>query len=258
MDDSELSSMLQSQLLAGQAAAAPPKKKKRRGGLAGIWDRNKKVIAPLVNIAAGAVGGPMLSSLTGGLMQGLDKKSLKAGLLGAATGAATGATAGKIARSGFNAAKAAGGLRNIGGAARNAATAMRGETGRMLGIGRGAGNAAAGGGATVGAGTGAGAGATAGSEFGGVAAGIGGGGSPVGGLLTGQATGTGIVGRPLAFFRNNPLIASQLISGATTAYSGARQEQMYREERQRQLQENQMRAQLLMPLFRQYLTGGQG
>lgn len=231
--------------------------KRKRGGVAGTWDRNKKVIAPLVNIAAGAVGGPMLSALTGGLMKGLDREGksgigfdAKKGLVGAATGYATGATAGKIARSGFNAAKAAGGFSNLGAAAKNAATAMRGETGRILGIGGGAGGAPAGGGGAVGAG---GAGGTGTTSAVGTAAGATGGSSPMGSLVAGR----GIIGRPLAFLERNPILAAQLISGAMSGYGTGQQQELDRQERERQLREEQTRAQLLMPLFRQYLTGGQ-
>lgn len=76
----------------------PPKKKRKRGGLAGIWDRNKGVIKPLVSGVAGAVGGPIGGALAGGLMGGLDRPGksgvgfdLGRGVRGAASGALAGA-----------------------------------------------------------------------------------------------------------------------------------------------------------------------
>jgi hypothetical protein len=46
---------------------------RKRGGLAGIWDRNKKVIKPIAEIGASLLGGPMASAGIGALMEGLDR-----------------------------------------------------------------------------------------------------------------------------------------------------------------------------------------
>lgn len=72
---------------------------RKRGGLAGIWDRNKKIIQPLATLAAGALtGGAALPALLGAGMSGLDRPGRRgigfdvgAGARGALAGAGTGA-----------------------------------------------------------------------------------------------------------------------------------------------------------------------
>jgi hypothetical protein len=66
---------------------------RKRGGLAGLWDRNKKVIKPVATLAAGALTGGAGGALVGGLMNGLDREGKGGigfdagkGALGAATG----------------------------------------------------------------------------------------------------------------------------------------------------------------------------
>lgn len=66
---------------------------RKRGGLAGVWDRNKKVIKPIAEIGASLLGGPMASAGVGALMEGLDRPGksgigfdVGAGLRGGATG----------------------------------------------------------------------------------------------------------------------------------------------------------------------------
>lgn len=66
---------------------------RKRGGLAGIWDRNKKIIKPIATLAAGALTGGAGGALVGGLMNGLDREGkggigfdLKKGAMGAAQG----------------------------------------------------------------------------------------------------------------------------------------------------------------------------
>jgi hypothetical protein len=72
---------------------------RKRGGLAGIWDRNKKVIKPVATLAAGALTGGAGGALVGGLMNGLDREG-KGGIgfdVGkGAVGAATGYGMGKL------------------------------------------------------------------------------------------------------------------------------------------------------------------
>lgn len=46
---------------------------RKRGGLAGIWDRNKQIIKPLVSTAAGFLGSPALGAAVGAAMGGLDR-----------------------------------------------------------------------------------------------------------------------------------------------------------------------------------------
>lgn len=71
--------------------------KRKRGGVAGVYDRNKKVITPIAELAAGALGGPWAGAAVGGLMKGFDREGkggigfdvgqgLKGGLEGAAVG----------------------------------------------------------------------------------------------------------------------------------------------------------------------------
>lgn len=55
-------------------ANQPEPRRRRRGGLAGVWDRNKGIIAPVASGLAGALGGPGAGALVGGLMRGLDRE----------------------------------------------------------------------------------------------------------------------------------------------------------------------------------------
>ena len=47
---------------------------RKRGGLAGIWDRNKQIIKPVVSGIAGLVGTPALGAAVGAAMGGLDRE----------------------------------------------------------------------------------------------------------------------------------------------------------------------------------------
>lgn len=47
--------------------------KRKRGGIAGAWDRNKKVVSPVLQAALGLVN-PALSAAAGGLIGGLDRE----------------------------------------------------------------------------------------------------------------------------------------------------------------------------------------
>jgi hypothetical protein len=99
---------MQDMLIPGMAPPAPapeaPKKKRKRGGLAGIWDRNKKIIKPVATLAAGALtGGAAVPALLGAAMGGLDREG-KGGIgfdVGkGAMGAATGYGMGKLGAAG--------------------------------------------------------------------------------------------------------------------------------------------------------------
>lgn len=46
---------------------------RKRGGLAGIWDRNKKIIKPVATGLAGLLGTPALGAAVGAAMGGLDR-----------------------------------------------------------------------------------------------------------------------------------------------------------------------------------------
>lgn len=66
---------------------------RKRGGLAGVWDRNKKIIKPLATLTAGALTGGLGGAVVGGLMNGLDREGkggigfdVKKGAVGAAQG----------------------------------------------------------------------------------------------------------------------------------------------------------------------------
>lgn len=72
---------------------------RKRGGLAGIWDRNKKIIKPLATLTAGALTGGLGGAVVGGLMNGLDREG-KGGIGldvgGAVKGGVTGYGMGKL------------------------------------------------------------------------------------------------------------------------------------------------------------------
>lgn len=77
---------------------------KKRGGIAGTWDRNKKIITPALEIGAGLLGGPALAAATGAALKGFDRKGqggigfdVKDGLHGAVQGGLLGYGAGKVA-----------------------------------------------------------------------------------------------------------------------------------------------------------------
>ena len=98
----DMQTMLQALMRNAQTApAAPVKKKRKRGGLAGIWDRNKKVIKPLVSGIAGAIGTPALGAAVGAAMGGLDregKRGIGFDLGGAAKGGLSGYAAGSAGK----------------------------------------------------------------------------------------------------------------------------------------------------------------
>lgn len=95
-------------LAQGQPSPAP-KKKRKRGGLAGLWDRNKKVIKPVAMLASGLVN-PALAAGVGAAFGGLDREG-KGGigidLGGALGGAATGYALGGLGAAGKGAVKGA-------------------------------------------------------------------------------------------------------------------------------------------------------
>lgn len=115
-----------------------PKEKRKRGGLAGVYDRNKKVILPALQIGAGLLGGPAAAAAVGAVTKGFDKggrglgfnlgEAARGGLEGAAIGGATQLGAGAI-RSGVGA------LRSGAGAVDALRAAGRGAMGTETGRG---------------------------------------------------------------------------------------------------------------------------
>ena len=108
--------------LAQLMASQDTPKKRKRGGLAGIWDRNKKIIKPVVSGALGLVPGigMGLAAGAGALMSGLDREGkggigfdARQGVSGALQGAAAGGAArfgkGLLGRGAQGAAPLAGG-----------------------------------------------------------------------------------------------------------------------------------------------------
>lgn len=72
---------------------------KKRGGLAGIWDRNKKIIKPVATGLAGLIGTPALGAAVGAAMGGLDrpgKSGIGLDVGGALKGGVSGYAAGKL------------------------------------------------------------------------------------------------------------------------------------------------------------------
>lgn len=66
---------------------------RKRGGVAGIWDRNKKIIKPAATFLAGTFGTPALGAAVGAAMSGLDREGksgigfdLKKGAIGGVQG----------------------------------------------------------------------------------------------------------------------------------------------------------------------------
>lgn len=90
--------------LAELAASQQAPKTRKRGGLAGIWDRNKNVLRPVVSGALGLVN-PALGAAAGAAMRGLDRpgkggigldvgQAVRGGLEGYGAGAAASALKG--------------------------------------------------------------------------------------------------------------------------------------------------------------------
>ena len=75
---------------------------KKRGGIAGFYDRNKKVIKPVAAGLAGMLGTPALGAAVGAAFGGLDregKSGIGVDMFGAAKGAASGYAAGSAGQS---------------------------------------------------------------------------------------------------------------------------------------------------------------
>jgi hypothetical protein len=136
---------------------------KKRGGLAGIWDRNKKIIKPIAAGLAGLVGTPALGAAVGAAMGGLDRPgksgigldvgdALKGGVSGYAAGTVGNALPGiaTAGKAGYASGGLMGGAKAAGAAALPAVVKASGAAG-LPGLG------------TIGGGTGGGDGSGGGS-----------------------------------------------------------------------------------------------
>lgn len=92
---------------AQQAAAGLEQEKKTRSGLAGVYDRNKKLVSGAATAAGFLLGGPAGAALARGAVQGLDRPGqggigfdVRRGLKGAAEGYGAGKVAG-LAKAGL-------------------------------------------------------------------------------------------------------------------------------------------------------------
>ena len=75
---------------------------RKRGGIAGFYDRNKKVIKPVATTLAGLFGTPALGAAVGAAFGGLDrpgKSGIGLDVMGAAKGGLSGYAAGKLGNS---------------------------------------------------------------------------------------------------------------------------------------------------------------
>ena len=75
---------------------------RKRGGIAGFYDRNKKVIIPAATTLAGLFGTPALGAAVGAAFGGLDrpgKSGIGLDVMGAAKGGLSGYAAGKLGNS---------------------------------------------------------------------------------------------------------------------------------------------------------------
>jgi hypothetical protein len=92
--------------LAQLMASQDTPKKRKRGGLAGIYDRNKKIIKPVVSGALGLIN-PALGAAAGAAMGGLDREgkrgvgldlggAVRGGIAGYGAGAAASALKGGV------------------------------------------------------------------------------------------------------------------------------------------------------------------
>jgi hypothetical protein len=124
-----------------RVAQGLPPEKKTRGGLAGTYDRNKKVIMPALTIGAGLLTGGLAAPAVVGALKGFDRegkggigfdvgKGVRGGLEGAAIGGATQLASGAV-RGGLSAMK--GGTSMLGGAKSGALGTSTGQ--RLLQIG---------------------------------------------------------------------------------------------------------------------------
>ena len=183
---------------AQQAAAGLEQEKKKRGGVAGAYDRNKKLVQAAIPMLAGmfvpGAQAGLVGALAGGAARGLDREGkggigfdVKQGLKGAVSGFGLGKVGASLG-AGAQAARAASGG-TFGSMVRDFGAAARGEAGRQFGLGSAG---AAGGGSGAGAGAGAaGAGAGGGNPYDALMGGTGSGagaGSLVGGTSGGGST----------------------------------------------------------------------
>ena len=116
---------------------------KKRGGVAGVFDRNKKIITPIAEIGAGLLGGPALAAAVGAGIKGLDREgkggigldagqALRGGVEGGLLGYGAGKVANAIGSQGvLGAAKS--GVTKLGGLAKTAGSTLLGGAKELVG-----------------------------------------------------------------------------------------------------------------------------
>lgn len=206
-------------------------KKKKRGGLAGLWDRNKNIIAPIVSGGLGLIN-PALGIAAGAAMRGIDRPGkggigfdVKEGVRGGIEGAATGGLARGLSSVVQGARMGAAGAQALG---------MSGTKGALRGAGLAARDTVMGAGGTMSPDT---AGTTAGKAG-----------------MTAQAPARGL-NRALQFVEKNPTAVGmglQALSGVMSAQEERRIEEARLEEERRRSRNLGM---LAAPIFRETFGG---
>lgn len=116
---------------------------KKRGGVAGVFDRNKKVITPALEIGAGLLGGPAAAAAVGAAFKGFDRKGkggigfdagqgLRGGIEGGLLGYGAGKVAGAIGSQGVGGALKSG-VTKLGGLAKKAGSTLLGGAKELIG-----------------------------------------------------------------------------------------------------------------------------
>ena len=220
---------------AQQAAAGLEQEKKKRGGVAGAYDRNKKLVQAAIPTLAGmfvpGAQAGLVGALAGGAARGLDREGkggigfdVKQGLKGAVSGYGLGKVGASLG-AGAQAARAASGG-TVGSMARDFGTAARGEAGRQFGLGSAG---------AAGGGSGAGAGAGGGTPYDALMGGTGSGGGAAGG-----AGGGSFMGR-LGRLATNPQVIAGAAGGVADVMGQRSQQRIAEQQMEQQGEQFQQR-----------------
>ena len=220
---------------AQQAAAGLEQEKKKRGGVAGAYDRNKKLVQAAIPMLAGmfvpGAQAGLVGALAGGAARGLDREGkggigfdVKQGLKGAVSGYGLGKVGASLG-AGAQAARAASGG-TVGSMARDFGTAARGEAGRQFGLGSAG---------AAGGGSGAGAGAGGGTPYDALMGGTGSGGGAAGG-----AGGGSFMGR-LGRLATNPQVIAGAAGGVADVMGQRSQQRIAEQQMEQQGEQFQQR-----------------
>ena len=220
---------------AQQAAAGLEQEKKKRGGVAGAYDRNKKLVQAAIPTLAGmfvpGAQAGLVGALAGGAARGLDREGkggigfdVKQGLKGAVSGYGLGKVGASLG-AGAQAARAASGG-TVGSMARDFGTAARGEAGRQFGLGSAG---------AAGGGSGAGAGAGGGTPYDALMGGTGSGGGAAGG-----AGGGSFMGR-LGRLATNPQVLAGAAGGVADVMGQRSQQRIAEQQMEQQGEQFQQR-----------------